>query len=776
MKPIQMRRIAVQLGLVVLLFLSLVWPAQASQTIVTVSAIKDKFQGEQVKIGGSSITSEVIVKVFDPSDRIYFFRSVPVQSQQYETGFTLASDAQLGRYTVIVGYEKEVLRTSFLVLKPGGNENVEYELEDALNNLKIGFRNGDTWESVTSDFYLLSVGKHDTSVSWTSSRPDVIAIGEPQGNELEGQVKRQEEERSVVVTATVSKNNKSAKRPFLLIVKSKSTSKLSVTENVRTVNVIGEHGGFSNPLNIIRIVLSDQTRIDKTIMDEATADQVIDKSRMTGEQVSRIVMDHLPNDIPEEIAVQIAWGSVSSLANHGMDIQLESETAVLTLENAILQQMKQQSMDLYFRIVPVRNDQKRQDIANQITQETMVQQAAGSGRIAIVGTPQKIETNYFNYRTKLLIPFNGIVPLANQASFLNTLRVFIEHSDGEKKLVEGKIVYLNGLPYGIVIEIDKFSTFTLVQLNQRSGSGSSSSGTTSPGGGQPSSPNQETTATGDGNRIIIEHGGSNEGIDKGRFEVTINGKKVPIAEVIIENGKIILVLEQPIRKGDAVAVAYLGDETKESDQRMNLFSRKLENTGQHQAYVLGYPDETFKPDQSISRAEMAALLSRVYEGAQGESSSYPDVSAEHWGYKEISNAQRTGLMKGMPDGTFQPERPIKRAEMASIVSVWKDLRETAATRASDTQGHWGEQTIARVMAAGLMEGYPDGSFKLEGLLTRAEAVTIINRLLQRGPLYGVTVPSWSDVTAIHWAFGNIEEASGDHRFERRAEGGEMKSK
>lgn len=664
------------------LLFALAGPVQAAPAGTTVASIANKYQGDAVTIEGTSAAPDVIVKVFGPSDDAYYVRSVPVAGGRYTTSFTLAADAQLGRYTVISGYGSDVARTTFLVLKPGAT-NEDYELEDALNNLKIGFQNGDTWESVTSDLYMLSVGKHNTSVAWVSSHPDVITIGEPQGTDIAGRVNRQDEERSVVITATVSKNGKSAKRPFLLIVKSRTTSKSSVTDNVRTVNVVGETGGYTKPLGITRIVLSDGKKIDKTVVDVSSADQIVDRGQESGEKFSRLIMDQLPGDVPDELAVEVQAGSVSTLANYGMTFQVESETAVLTIANDVLQQMRKQAMDLYFRIVPVRSAPQREALAGQIVNDPVVRQAAVGMNTEVVGTPQKIETNYTSFRTKLLIPFGGILPAGDPTSFLNSLHVYIEHHDGEKEVVAGTTVYRNGSPYGIEIELDKFSTFALVRLG-------------SSGGG-------------------------------------IGG-----------NG------------GDAGTDGQTGAKDK------------------HTAYVKGYPDGSFKPENKITRAEMASLLARVHEAGQNNASAFPDVPAKNWAYQGIMDVQRMGLMQGYPGGTFKPNRQITRAEMAVIVMQWLKLSDAAMTKASDTKGHWAEQTIARVMSSGIMTGYPDGSFKPDRPLTRAEAVAILNRLLERGPLYGVAAPSWPDVSAKHWAFGNIEEASKDHRFKPRDEGGETK--
>jgi len=87
--------------------------------------------------------------------------------------------------------------------------------------------------------------------------------------------------------------------------------------------------------------------------------------------------------------------------------------------------------------------------------------------------------------------------------------------------------------------------------------------------------------------------------------------------------------------------------------------------------------------------------------------------------------------------------------------------------------HWAAASIEAAAAAGILDGYGDGTFRPNKALTRAEAVKVINRMFGRGPLYGVSQPSWPDVPANHWAFREIEEASRDHHYTIRAGGGEQ---
>ena len=197
----------------------------------------------------------------------------------------------------------------------------------------------------------------------------------------------------------------------------------------------------------------------------------------------------------------------------------------------------------------------------------------------------------------------------------------------------------------------------------------------------------------------------------------------------------------------------------------------------HKAYMKGYTDGTFRPDRAITRAEMAAVLARNlgFDGTAAAASSYVDVPSTHWAAKEIEFVKRTGLMVGDGNGAFRPDALITRGEMAAIAARYKQLDTSGFTgsRFRDVDAtYWGAAYIEAAKAAGIIAGYEDGTYRPNGHLTRAEAVTIINRLFGRGPLHGVSRPSWSDVPASHWAFNEIEEASRDHDYEPLSGGGE----
>ncbi|GMK46790.1 hypothetical protein PghCCS26_39190 [Paenibacillus glycanilyticus] len=189
--------------------------------------------------------------------------------------------------------------------------------------------------------------------------------------------------------------------------------------------------------------------------------------------------------------------------------------------------------------------------------------------------------------------------------------------------------------------------------------------------------------------------------------------------------------------------------------------------GSHKKYIAGYPDGTFKPSRSVSREEVAMMLFRVYDLRQSdaEQSSYSDVNKSSWSHDAINAVTKAGFMNGYPDGTFRPEQPITREEVAGIAARLKQLQgQQGKDGFSDISGSWARDAIKAANAAGVLSGYADGTFRPKANTTRAEMVAVINRVTNRGPLNGVATPSWSDVGSNYWAYKDIEEASTDHQY------------
>ncbi len=179
------------------------------------------------------------------------------------------------------------------------------------------------------------------------------------------------------------------------------------------------------------------------------------------------------------------------------------------------------------------------------------------------------------------------------------------------------------------------------------------------------------------------------------------------------------------------------------------------------AYIGGYPGGLFRPNASLTRAEMAVILTRLFGNVDdtGTETHFQDVSQTYWASQAIAQAANRGWMNGYPDGKFHPDAAITRAEMAVLLHKlgMKSAQQTG-TGFTDIQGHWAEPAIVQAQAAGIIGGYEDGMFRPDRPLTRAEAVTILNKVLGRQD-DRLPKPLYSDVSAAHWAYGAIQAAS-----------------
>ena len=207
------------------------------------------------------------------------------------------------------------------------------------------------------------------------------------------------------------------------------------------------------------------------------------------------------------------------------------------------------------------------------------------------------------------------------------------------------------------------------------------------------------------------------------------------------------------------------------------------NTVDHTSYVQGYADGTVRPENQIRRSEIAVIFFRLLtddyrQQILSESNLYSDVSDGIWYNTAVSTLSGAGIIKGLSDGTFGGERPITRAQFAAIAARFDDgAVDTSGISFSDTGGHWAEREIKRAAALGWVQGYADGSFRPEKLITRAEAITIINRMLGRDCLHEDSfldgMKTFSDNPPSKWYYEAVQEATNSHTFERDAGGYEL---
>ncbi|WP_131012344.1 S-layer homology domain-containing protein [Paenibacillus thalictri] len=431
-----------------------------------------------------------------------------------------------------------------------------------------------------------------------------------------------------------------------------------------TVNV--ENGGNNDGSVVSTAVINRTTdaagrKTDTVNFTSEQATKVVDQLTSAGSHSARLVIPD-PQDEVSVLNVNLPKVSADKLADANIGMEIAASHAKIDVPSGSLQGLQD---DVYFRVVPVKEADERKAIEQRAKNNVQSSFMIGGADLQIIGRPLTIDTNLQSRPVTLVLPL-GDHKLSEAQ--LKDLGVFIEHSDGTKEWVKGEIVaYDESGILGIRFGVTHFSTFTVVYKVEASSS-------------------------------------------------------------------------------------------------------------VHKAYMTGYPDGTFGPDKNISRAELASLLARVYDREATQSAiAFTDVAASHWAKEAIEKAAKMGLMQGYPDASFKPEQPVTRAEMAAIaarLSAAGSAANAAAGGFSDTTGHWASASIDNVRTAGIIGGYPDGTYRPERTLTRAEAVTIVNKLLGRGTLSGAK-PAWSDVPENHWAFASIQEATVDHTYKPKPDGSEQ---
>lgn len=203
------------------------------------------------------------------------------------------------------------------------------------------------------------------------------------------------------------------------------------------------------------------------------------------------------------------------------------------------------------------------------------------------------------------------------------------------------------------------------------------------------------------------------------------------------------------------------------------------NGEDHYAYLLGYEDGTVRPNGSISRAEVATVLFRLLKDDVRmqnltKDNAYSDVSDTAWYSTAVSTLSKMGVISGYPDGTFRPNAPITRAEFAAMIARFDETAKSADTPFTDISGHWAENAIGKAYGNGWVEGSSKTVFCPESNLTRAETATLLNRVLHRLPEKESDLLAnqivWPDNPETFWGYLAIQEATNSHEYERKADG------
>jgi uncharacterized repeat protein (TIGR02543 family) len=430
-----------------------------------------------------------------------------------------------------------------------------------------------------------------------------------------------------------------------------------------------EIGSVDEGKKITEIKMKRITNPNGTVRDEVTlTEETVNTLLEQKVSSARILLPDSKHNV-DDVFIHLPKSVAERLTVNQIQLEFYLDGVRLGIPSTSVQNVTE---DLFFHIVPIRDENEQLDILNQVKAEEAIKKAAGNRRVEVLGTPMDINTNMQNRPVAVRMPLGSTV----SQEVLDNLVVFIEHSDGTKELIQGKIVTGKDGSREVEFTVSKFSTFVVIYVD-----------------------------------------GWNDYV----------------------------------------------------------------NSNSHSAYIKGYSDNTFRPNENVTRAQMAVMLMRNLGSEDvAVTGKYDDVLETHWAYKEIMLAQQSEIMMGS-GALFKPNANITRAQMATIIYRWlnKECSKAGgnAFRKCSTLGqkgeisyrdvaddYWAAEAILAIKPFGIMEGYEDGTFKPNAPLTRAQAVKVLNRLFNRGPLEGELNPTFNDIPKNHWAFREIEEAVREHRY------------
>ncbi|CAM4338183.1 hypothetical protein FHS16_002626 [Paenibacillus endophyticus] len=467
---------------------------------------------------------------------------------------------------------------------------------------------------------------------------------------------------SNLIVIGVESADRSSSRQYSIEVVKKASS--AVPDRDAEV-AAGDSSSAVAKVTITRSVTINGVKVDTVNIPLEKANEIIKQVTEKQQKTARIIITDLASDRADELKLNIPSKAIAALSESGISLIVTTPNAGLTLSAETIRHIKEAGIELYFRIVPIRTQASQQKVQDRLLNESSLKKMLGGRETAVLGIPTTIETNYKDSLTRIVLPLAGLTVTRNSEAakeLAAQLAVYIEHSDGDKVLKQGTLLYDGkGVVSGYEFEVTKFSLFTLVRLTK--------------------------------------------------------------------------------------------------DKR-------------YEPYISGYPDGTFRPSQTITRAELASVLAKelmlneelfaeTTQAGQGAvKQSYQDVKAGHWAEEAITLLRYHGMMNGDKQGNFRPGDGVTRAEIAVIADRWNKLASSDGKPSfSDLAGHWASDEVASVQKAGMMQGYPDATFRPNKLLLRGEAVRVLNTVFERPIPQEQAASRWPDVPAAFWASKDIAIAS-----------------
>ncbi|WP_153980422.1 DUF4073 domain-containing protein [Paenibacillus xylanilyticus] len=413
------------------------------------------------------------------------------------------------------------------------------------------------------------------------------------------------------------------------------TSTPATNKETLTVDVNGTNGTNLVKTTITRTTETNGKVKDLVTMSEATAKESVEKAKQLGMDTARIIIPDAKDSV-SETRVELPKAAVKQLNDGGLKLEISTENAIISIPTVSTAGFNQ---DLYFRIVPMKQESERKQVEERAKQEQLIQQITPDANVKVLARPVEIETNMQSREVTLTLPLRDSLPTdaAARQKALDNLAIYIEHSDGTKELLQGKLVQLNDGSEGIEFTVSKFSTFTLVVVDGLKAA--------------------ETT-----NKPYIKGFG-----DKFRPDAFVT--RAQMAAMLARN---LTDESKSINSGNFADVAATHWANSEIAQ------------AQSAGIMNGMSATQFVPEGSITRAQMATIAYRWMQQQSGSAtaatearSSFTDVSTDSWAAEAIAYVQSAGLMTGYTDGTFKPDSQLTRAEAVKVLNVL--FKRTPAT-------------------------------------------------------------------------------------------------
>ena len=239
-----------------------------------------------------------------------------------------------------------------------------------------------------------------------------------------------------------------------------------------------------------------------------------------------------------------------------------------------------------------------------------------------------------------------------------------------------------------------------------------------------------------------------------------------------KDGKFSITLNRALKLGEKLTITATEKDKADSSITYTVIDKKVGDL-KRIAYINGFPDGTFKPNANMTRAEAATMFAKLLNNSSvfttSNTTKFKDANNQ-WYSQVINYIVDKGLISGYPDGTFRPDESITRAEFAKMISGYITVKGSVNSNFKDVEDHWAKDAIEKLYGNKNISGYPDGTFKPNANITRAEAVTILNSVFGRNttkdsisnPDILRNLKSFRDVGFSEWFYANVMDASNQH--------------